>query len=610
MDKDSGYTSEELLYMGEVISPDVLDLSPVVLPAIESLYAERPVPKPAQLVGEFVGAIGLEERHAKLKIVSDLVGLKRSVDGKVETYLDKIRHAEGSGKVESARYGVASIMGERAVVYVLDWDYFAGSLGEVAGEKFEQATQLAMREKLPFVSMGASSGVRQHENVLGLVQMQRMAVAASKFQHVSDKPYISVLAGQMWGGMSASAVPTADLVVAMQNTNYGFAGPRVIESFEGIAVPDGAQSAEANLLQRNIDVLVKDTHELVEFLGRSLQAIRRHHSKNPGELVPTGIRVAPANRARSIVFGPQGFYPLLPENHKHERVITVDRNRSDTPDMAPRERLMARYNEIVSSAGRLDSEFIMQHTFDTSTPLYNTLQFGDLKKYPAVIASIATIGEHAFMVIGDQPSYIARTSDYAGKRSPNPGPEDYEYAVRMMEAAERWKLPIVFLTDTLGALPTIAAERRGQSRAIARAIKTAGSYPYPTISVITGALGSGGGLATTPFGRDTIMLDSALAFVSEPVSMASILYRTESPTLEQVAMTLETIKASAQDLRAQGLVDTIVDDGDNPYVTAQALRQAVVAAYEKQRRMSPRRLRRDAAARLTPKMISRNQAGN
>lgn len=263
---------------------------------------------------------------------------------------------------------------------------------------------------------------------------------------------------------------------------------------------------------------------------------------------------------------------------------------------------MARYNEMTSGARRLDADFIMREAFDSVVPLYNVAQFEDLKKYPNIIAGIASIGEQSFMVIGDQPSYKALSDTYVSKYAPNPGPEDFEYTTRMIEAAERWKLPLVFMTDTLGALPTLAAERRGQSRAIAKAITAAGSHPYPLVSVITGALGSGGGLATTPFGRHTVMLDSALAFVSEPRSMASILYSVANPTEEQVSMTLETVRASAADLQAQGLVDTIVADGENPYRTAADLRKAIIEGFENQQGKSPRQLRAATDKKLATKM--------
>ena len=591
--------------IGEGIDPAVAAMlrPPEPPKTIDSLYAGRPALNPVAAMEEFIGAVDLRERYGHMKIVDDVIGLRRTVGDKVETYRDKLIRAESRGKTESARFGTGVVLGEQAVFFALNWDYFAGSLGEVAGEKFVRAAELAERQKLPLISVGASSGVRQHENVLGLVQMQRMAAAANKFKENSDQPYISVLAGQVWGGMSASAVPVADIVMALEGTDYGFAGPRVIEAFEGRPVAPGAQSAEANLLDRNIDVLVKDVPELLEFLGSSLRAVRRSHAKRIQ--IPDwhrDLHFDPHATSRPIHFGEQGFSPALTDRQTPVRTITVERQRPDADMTDTAERLMARYHEMTSGARRLDAEFIIHEAFDTVVPLYNVAQFEDLKKYPNIIAGIASIGEQSFMVIGDQPSYKALSDSYVSKYAPNPGPEDFEYTMRMIEAAERWKLPLVFMTDTLGALPTLAAERRGQSRAIAKAITAASSHPYPVISVITGALGSGGGLATTPFGRHTVMLDSALAFVSEPRSMASILYSTANPTEEQISMTLETVRASATDLQTQGLVNTVVADSENPYQTAADVRKAIIDGFEKQQGKSPRQLRAETDKNLATRM--------
>lgn len=593
--------------IGEGIDPAVAAmLRPPEPPrTIDSLYTGRPALNPVVAMEAFMGAVDLRERYGHMKIVDDVIGLRRTVGDRVETYRDKLTRAEARGKTESARFGTGVILGEQAVFFALNWDYFAGSLGEVAGEKFVRAAELAERMKLPFVSIGASSGVRQHENVLGLVQMQRMAAAANKFKENSDQPYVSVLAGQVWGGMSASAVPVADIVMALEGTDYGFAGPRVIETFEGHPVASGAQSAEANLLDRNIDVLVKDVPELLEFLGRSFRAVRRSHAKHIQ--IPEwhrDLHIDPHATSRPIHFGEQGFSSALAERQVPVRTIQVERQRADVDKIGNAEQLMARYKEMTSGAHRLDAEFIMREAFDNIVPLYNVAQFEELKKYPNIIAGIASIGDQSFMVIGDQPSYKVLSDTYVSKHAPNPGPEDFEYTTRMIEAAERWKLPLVFMTDTLGALPTLAAERRGQSRAIAKAITAASSHPYPVVSVITGALGSGGGLATTPFGRHTVMLDSALAFVSEPRSMASILYSVANPTEEQVSMTLETVRAAAADLREQGLVDTVVTDSENPYKTVADVRAAIIEGFEKQQGKSPRQLRAAADKRLATKMTA------
>lgn len=584
------------------LTAELLDRRPVRPRTVANLYEGRPGLNPTEAIRSFLEKVELQERHGHLRVVDDLIGLQRRVGDTIEHYRDKLSNAEArSGSTESARFGIGTFGGEKAVVYVVDWAFFAGSLGEVAGEKFVRAAELAEREKLPLVSMGASSGVRQHENVLGLVQMQRMAAAASKFQHTTNRPYISVLAGQVWGGMSASAVPVADVVIALEGTDYGFAGRRVIETFEGKAVPRGLQSAEANYLDRNLDVLVKDVDELMELLGRLFASGRGSHRLRTGARADLqGV----TRGSRPVTAGPEGFSPALWDRQVAQETVTLPRDRRDRDAPSPREALMSRYNEIAAAANRLDTEFLLQTVFDSAVPLYNHVRFEDEKKYPNIVAALASIGGQSFMVIGDQPSYRI-SAGYVGKVPANPSPEDFEYAVRMMEAAERWELPVVFFTDTLGALPTMAAERRGQSRAIARSIKKAASHPYPTISVITGAMGSGGGLATTPFGRETIMLDSALGFVSEPRSTATILYNEANPSVEQVAMTLETMKASADDLKAQGLVDTIVHDADDPYATAHELRMAIVDGYNRQRGLSPRRLRQKADDRLRPRTLGR-----
>ena len=587
------------------VTPDLLDRRPVVPRTVASLYESRPGLNPTHAVKTFVEAVNLQERYGHLRVVDDLIGLQRRVGDTIERYTDKLRNAEArSGTSESARFGIGHFGGERAVVYVVDWSFFAGSLGEVAGEKFVQAAELAEREGLPLISMGASSGVRQHENVLGLVQMQRMAAAANKFQHTTNRPYVSVLAGQVWGGMSASAVPVADLIVALEGTDYGFAGRRVIETFEGREVPRGLQSAEANYLDRNVDVLVKDVDELISFIGQVLTSGRHSHRIKPGDRDGARDEAAVAPGSRTVTAGPEGFSAALWDRQEVEQSVDVPRERRDRDSASTRDSLMARYNEIAAGAGRLDTEYFLRHVFDAAVPFYNHVRFEDQKAYPSIIAALASLGGQSFMVIGDQPSYTI-SGGYVGKRPANPSPEDFEYAVRMMTAAERWDLPIVFFTDTLGAMPSMAAERRGQSRAIAQSIKRAASHPYPTISVISGAMGSGGGLATTPFGRETIMLDSALGFVSEPRSTASILYSVANPTVEQVGMTLETMKASALDLKAQGLVDTIVHDADEPAETARELRAAITKGYNDQHGLNPRRLRRQADERLRPRTLGK-----
>src|ERR1035437_4748332 len=242
---------------------------------------------------------------------TDLVGLIRRgrADESDESYSDKLRRETGRGKSELSTYGLASVAGRPVVLYAMNWDFFAGSLGVVSGEKFQAAADLAISKKLPFVSVYASSGVRQHENFAGLTQMTRMVEAIRHYKDTVSLPQVAVLLGNVWGGVSASAVSNADLILATSGTNFGFAGPNVIEAFEGATVPTDSQSAEANLLDRNIDVVLFDVGELVWYLGAILSSTNppdRHHQLTR-ETLPMIRNVSGSNQRRVFNFGPVGI---------------------------------------------------------------------------------------------------------------------------------------------------------------------------------------------------------------------------------------------------------------------------------------------------------------
>ena len=235
------------------------------------LRNRKKVNSPSQLL-TLQELVHFKASHGRWRIAKDLVGLVRRGKGNEgdESYGDKLQRERGKGKTESSTYGLANFDGHPVVLYAMNWDFFAGSLGVVSGEKFQAAADLAIQRKLPFVSVYASSGVRQHENFAGLTQMTRMVEAIRNYKDRVELPHVAVLLGNVWGGVSASAVPNADLIVATSGTNFGFAGPNVIEAFEGLSVPTDSQSAEANLLDRNIDVVLSDVEDVVWYLGAML----------------------------------------------------------------------------------------------------------------------------------------------------------------------------------------------------------------------------------------------------------------------------------------------------------------------------------------------------
>jgi len=556
------------------------------------LRNRRKVNSPTELLS-LQELVHFKATHGGWRIAKDLVGLIRRGHGgeSDESYFDKLRRETKRGKSESSTYGLATIEGHPVVLYAMNWDFFAGSLGVVSGEAFQAASDLAVSKNLPLVSVYASSGVRQHENFAGLTQMTRMVEAIRYYKEKVALPHVAVLLGNVWGGVSASAVPNADLILATSGTNFGFAGPNVIEAFEGASVPIDSQSAEANLLDRNIDVVLPDVAELVWYVGAVLSATAlpdRHHALTLE--TPAMIRnVSAADHRRVFAFGPVGIhgprFDLASGAHEVRAAPSKAASTVDGPDL-----LLEQYQDLISDANRVDLEFLARYGFTEAVAVYNSVQEADTKKYPAIVAAFAKIAAQPFVIVGTQPSF-QRIGESVIKRPANPGPEDFAFLERILEMGERLGLPALFVTDTLGAKPTLESERRGQSRAIARSILKGIDYPRPVISLVAGALGSGGGLATTPMADHVMMLDKAMAYVAEPRSAASILYKTPNPTRDQVKMTLATMRSTAQDQLEFGLIDEVVAEDDNPFVTVERLHGSILRAFVELSAMPEKRLR-------------------
>lgn len=134
-------------------------------------------------------------------------------------------------------------------------------------------------------------------------------------------------------------------------------------------------------------------------------------------------------------------------------------------------------------------------------------------------------------------------------------PEGYRKAVRLMEMAEQFSLPVISLVDTAGAFPGRGAEERGQAEAIARSIDKGLSLKVPFISVIIGEGGSGGAVAIAT-ANTVLMLEHAVYSVISPEGCASILWR-DSERAQDAA---KAMKITAEDLKSLGIVDEIVNE--------------------------------------------------
>jgi acetyl-CoA carboxylase carboxyl transferase subunit alpha len=171
----------------------------------------------------------------------------------------------------------------------------------------------------------------------------------------------------------------------------------------------------------------------------------------------------------------------------------------------------------------------------------------------AIMGGFATLGGRKVMLIGHEKGHDTKT-----RIAHNFGmgkPEGYRKAIRLMELADRFGLPVVTLVDTSGAFPGIEAEERGQAEAIARSTEACLALGVPMVAVIVGEGGSGGAVALASANR-VLMMEHAVYSVISPEGCASILWRTS----DKAADAAQAMKVTAQHLKRDNVIDRIVKE--------------------------------------------------
>lgn len=212
----------------------------------------------------------------------------------------------------------------------------------------------------------------------------------------------------------------------------------------------------------------------------------------------------------------------------------------------------------------------VEHAFEEFIPLGGDRRYGEDE---AILGGFAKLDGRRVMLIGHEKGH-----DTESRLRHNFGmgkPEGYRKAIRLMEMAGRFGLPVVTLVDTSGAFPGVEAEERGQAEAIARSTEACLALPVPMIATIVGEGGSGGAVALASAER-VLMLEHAVYSVISPEGCASILWR----TAEKAPDAAEAMKVTAQHLERLGVIDRIVPEPiggahRDPAATAQALGRVI-----------------------------------
>ena len=228
----------------------------------------------------------------------------------------------------------------------------------------------------------------------------------------------------------------------------------------------------------------------------------------------------------------------------------------------------------------------IKHAFDEFVPLGGDRYYGNDE---AIQGGFARLKGKRVVLIGHEKGHDTET-----RLKHNFGmgkPEGYRKAIRLMELAGRFDLPVVTLVDTSGAFPGVEAEERGQAEAIARSTEACLALPTPMVATIVGEGGSGGAVALASAER-VLMLEHAVYSVISPEGCASILWR----TAEKAPDAAEAMRVTAQHLKRLKIIDRIVKEPVGgahraPEAMARSLGNAIAEELEKLGKMPSEQIR-------------------
>lgn len=485
---------------------------------------------------------GLLDEGSVVPIEADLV------DADPLNFTDRVAYPDrraaaraATGLREAVVCARGTVDGHPAVLAVMDFRFLGGSLGGAVGELITRAGEVALRRREPFVIVSASGGARMQEGPLSLMQMAKTSQLIGRLD-AAGVLVVSIVTDPTFGGVAASYVTLADVIIAEPGARLGFAGPRVIEQTINRPLPPGFQTAEFLMAHGLIDAV----HPRAELRARlaSLLAV-------------TGRAGAP----RSSTMDSDGVVRDL------EALPEVD------PWVAVRDARDITRPTAADYLGRLCSDFVELR--------------GDRlgKDCPAILGGLGLLDGEPVMVIGVRKGHSAAelTAADFGMASP----AGYRKAARLMRLAEKLGVPVVTLIDTPGAAAGIEAEEHGQAYAISENIRLMAGLGVPTVAVITSEGGSGGALALAT-ADEVLMFGGAVYSVISAEGCAAILFGDAA----KAPVAARAMRVDARQLLDLGIVDGVIPEPDGGTqadhdAAARSLRTALTAVLRRLREQDP-----------------------
>jgi acetyl-CoA carboxylase carboxyl transferase subunit beta len=420
-----------------------------------------------------------------------------------------------TGRAEAAVWGTGAVGGSPVVLACLDFAFMGGSVGGVTGELIARAARHAVETRTPLVLVSASGGARMQEGALSLMQLAKTSQELGRLREHGVLS-VNVNTDPTYGGATASFAVLGDVVIAEPGARVGFAGPQVIRQTIRQELPPGFQTAEF-LRDNGLVDLVVPRHELRSTLARVLALHAGGEAEGTDGAGEAGRAPAPAPAPR-------------------ER---------GTPERSP--------SQVVAMARDIGRPTALDYcglVFDDFVELHGDRSGGD---DPAVVAGVASLDGRPVVVLGHQKGHD--TTELVRRNFGMPQPSGYHKARRLMDHAERHRMPVVAFVDTPGAYPGIEAEERGQGIAIAESILRMSRLTVPTVTVVTGEGGSGGALALG-VGNRVLILENAFYSVISPEGCSTILFGSAAES----ARAAEQLRISAPELLRLGVVDGVVPE--------------------------------------------------
>jgi acetyl-CoA carboxylase carboxyl transferase subunit beta len=457
-----------------------------------------------------------------------------------QSYRSRVIQAQRrTGLTEAVLTGTGAIHGRDIVIGVIDFSFLGGSIGVAAGERLARAFEKATSRRAPMVLICSTSGTRMQEGLLALMQAPRIAAAVRRHDR-SGLPYIAVLTDPTTGSAYTSFVNLADVILAEPNALVGYAALRSLQEATAADLPGDAHTSEAHLKHGLIDAVVA-RHQLRDSLAQLLDLLANSY-RLTAQKGPSESHVAHSERSA---------WQQVQLSRHEMRPTTA---------------------ELIA---RMTTSFVELH--------------GDRSGVddPAIITGVGSLGGEAVMFVGQVRQHERGTHDgwitAAGFRK----------ATRAMTLAEKFKLPLVTLVDTAGALPSLENEEAGLGHAAAQCMATMLEVPVPTVAVITGEGNSEAAVALAVADR-VLMLDNAVYEVVRPEDAAAIL----SGGADQAGEIAERLRLTSHDCLRLGIIDhTVPEPGDGAHTdhaeAAMLLRRSILRELARtQREKGKRRVER------------------